>query len=535
MRELLKPIADMRSTMRCPRRQVTFFGVFKTGKTTLLNALIGTPVLPMRANRATGVITRIRYGDQPSAQIMRITPEGVRHEEAIAFDDLTRYILLDVSEIISKPMAGVAEVSVSIPLPFLARDCTLVDTPGLLDNETLSRGCRDELTHSDFAVMVLAADKLLGEAEKEAAAQTQTLLNGNLAFVINRLDLIAEAERSQVIEWARATLAGLGNPLVGQPRIFALSARGALEARGAGMSIPDDWVQFEQWLGEMLQEPLAFRVAVLSRLGVLAWQLAAVHSHAQARLAAAQATVDRLREDEAQARADYLGQLHGAVLADRQRLAQVVEQTEGLGAGFAADWEERTRVLMAADKAWADAGKLQNCFEQALEAYAHALFFAANAAVQESGLRVPVLEPATLCDAVRITAADESYNSGATAAAVGVGMAVAGPIGAALGGALVYLFSRTGPKEKTLDLVRQEAARMRPIITRRAQDHLAELDAALDAHLQDSVSAEWISPQMQAANRDLAYFLDLCAWCSGFSGVVNDLKQKLTSGSEPSS
>jgi len=56
---LLQPIADFQQVIQRTDRQVTFFGVFNAGKSTLLNAIIGSRVLPTHVNRATGVITKL--------------------------------------------------------------------------------------------------------------------------------------------------------------------------------------------------------------------------------------------------------------------------------------------------------------------------------------------------------------------------------------------------------------------------------------------------------------------------------------------
>jgi len=64
VQSLLQSIMDFRQVLWRTNLEVTFFGAFKAGKSTLLNALLGEAMLPSRANRATGVITKISYGEQ---------------------------------------------------------------------------------------------------------------------------------------------------------------------------------------------------------------------------------------------------------------------------------------------------------------------------------------------------------------------------------------------------------------------------------------------------------------------------------------
>lgn len=47
------------------------------------------------------------------------------------------------------------------------------------------------------------------------------LLNGNLVFVVNRLDQVEEEERENILDWAYDSVEGLGNSIVGAPRLFS--------------------------------------------------------------------------------------------------------------------------------------------------------------------------------------------------------------------------------------------------------------------------------------------------------------------------
>jgi hypothetical protein len=63
----LAAVAECRQMLQRPERRITFFGVFKAGKSTILNALVGRDILPTRANRATGVVTRLSYSVKADA------------------------------------------------------------------------------------------------------------------------------------------------------------------------------------------------------------------------------------------------------------------------------------------------------------------------------------------------------------------------------------------------------------------------------------------------------------------------------------
>lgn len=268
---ILKPIQDLRPILERPLAQITFFGAFKAGKSTLLNAVIGWPLLPSRTNRATGVITKVGYGSELAASLISQN----KPPQSIFFDDLAAYILLDTTTGTSKAPVNVEAVEISLPLPLLKNRCILVDTPGLMDDATLTARTFTELEISDFCVMVLSADKLVSQIEKEAASRANNLLAGNIVFVVNRLDLVDEDDREEVLEWANTAFQNLGNPSVGQPRIFATEAKTTLEARkkGQATTVESGLAAFERYLVMLLDSDAGQKLIINARLRLLSRRL----------------------------------------------------------------------------------------------------------------------------------------------------------------------------------------------------------------------------------------------------------------------
>jgi hypothetical protein len=150
-------------------------------------------------------------------------------------------------------------VRVTVPLPVLKAGIALVDTPGLSVDEAAAETAYRTLDRTDLAVMVLAADKILSAEERAAAAYIHDLLHGNVLFVVNRLDLIDVEDREDVLEWASVALHGLGNRLVGEPRIL-------IAERTASASAERDPAA---WLSAFSSSEQRHAVAVLSRASIL--------------------------------------------------------------------------------------------------------------------------------------------------------------------------------------------------------------------------------------------------------------------------
>jgi ribosome biogenesis GTPase A len=270
--EIIMPLIEYNRTILREEKQITFFGAFKAGKSTLLNALLGVKLLPSRANRATGVITKVRYGEAPKAKVT-IKRNNIREEKDVFFDEISKYIMLDISDGSSKAFEGAEQIDVEIPLGFLRNNCVLVDTPGLMDNESLTDVSRKEIMNSDLAVLILSADKLLSTTEREEAKSVNELLGGNIVFIINRIDMVDEDEKDEIMEWAREALKGLGNNLIGQPKIFFSAANMTLAAK---KNIDNDsyseylaLLEFENWIKEMFDSEEGGAVIVNSRSKVL--------------------------------------------------------------------------------------------------------------------------------------------------------------------------------------------------------------------------------------------------------------------------
>ncbi|WP_414552033.1 dynamin family protein [Anabaena sp. CCY 0017] len=264
----LTPLKEFELQLKKQNKQAVIFGAFKAGKSTLINALLGSSWLPSRSNRATGVPTHIVYHHLPAA--------WVNHSQLISPEQIGQYILLDTSQGSSEAPDGVQSVKLGLPLPLLKNQWSLVDTPGLLDNATLSEVTLQQLQQADLAIVVLLASKLLAEAEREVIQQVNTLLKGNLVIIINQIDQIDLEERELLISWANSCLTGIGNRLVGFPALFTTAAKAWLKQDEPEML--ETRIAFQNHMKMIFYELLGNRVALLSRLSIL-------ESHLQERTA----------------------------------------------------------------------------------------------------------------------------------------------------------------------------------------------------------------------------------------------------------
>jgi hypothetical protein len=223
------------------RFYVACVGQFKRGKSTLLNALIGEPVLPTGVAPVTSVVTVIRYGAERDARVRA----GGQDWEAIPIESLAAYVSENENPENEK---GVEAVEVFVPAKLLDSGMSLVDTPGV--GSVFAGGTRATrafVPHIDAALVVLGADPPISGEElalvEEVAGQISTLI-----FVLGKADRLSERERLEAIRFTERILEKrLGR--TGEP-ILQVSALDRL----AGTGTDRDWDMLIERLTALARE-----------------------------------------------------------------------------------------------------------------------------------------------------------------------------------------------------------------------------------------------------------------------------------------
>jgi len=205
------------------RFYVACIGQFKRGKSTLLNALVGYPVVPTGFVPVTAVPTVIRFGDKLHARI-RIRDGSWRD---VAMSDLKEYITEELNPENEKALDG---AEVFVPSPLLSSGMCFVDTPGLGSVFTGNTATTQAfIPHIDAALVVVGADPPIAGEELALVESIGTQVQ-DLILVINKADRTSDPERAAAAKFTREILEKRLHRSMGE--VFEVSAAERMENRG---------------------------------------------------------------------------------------------------------------------------------------------------------------------------------------------------------------------------------------------------------------------------------------------------------------
>lgn len=199
--------------------KIVVCGAFSTGKTSLLNALLGCE-LPTGIRPITKVVTSIRYGAKREICLENMVTGQKRKLSRQEADEW----------IVNKSKnAGYHDyrVEYDVPSPFLKQGVEFLDTPGFQDaeEEKLDEMTKKAIREADFCIVTFACNSFGDMHEKQFLEELQTLTNGNFVCVLNCANRIKSMEEQEELQQhAKIVLDGYGNEQVGYSRYFMVDS-----------------------------------------------------------------------------------------------------------------------------------------------------------------------------------------------------------------------------------------------------------------------------------------------------------------------
>lgn len=194
-------------------------GQFKSGKSSLLNAIIGRDVLPVGVLPVTAVITRLSHGGQPHAWATRLDGST----QSVALESLVEYVSESGNP---DNIKGISTVDVELPSLAALAGLRLVDTPGLESiHSHNTRSTMDWLPSIALALVAISVERPLSESDRRLIEALRPLAS-RVIVVLTKVDLVSEAELAQVREFVGSELRKvLGLPAGSSAMIVPFSVR----------------------------------------------------------------------------------------------------------------------------------------------------------------------------------------------------------------------------------------------------------------------------------------------------------------------
>ncbi|NWF70621.1 MAG: dynamin family protein [Chloroflexi bacterium] len=236
---------------------MVFVGPFSSGKSSIINALLGQEeLLPVGPVPTTDRIAILRYGDEPQ-----------------------------------RMHSGGEVDTVFFPSPLLKK-VSFVDTPGLQSvMQKHEQATRAFLHRSDVVLLVMLATQAMTASNLEYL-QTLKEFGKKVIIVINQVDLLTDEEANTVREYV---LEQSKTRLGFKPEIWMISARRGLDARQNGLDAAG-WeasglAQLEQYIDQQLSDVDRLRQKLQTPLQIVQ----NVHQAALSAVRANQAALDTYR------------------------------------------------------------------------------------------------------------------------------------------------------------------------------------------------------------------------------------------------
>ena len=236
-----KEIGKVSRQLQSEKFRLAVVGEFSQGKSTLLNALLGEEIQPVREIPCSGTVTVLRYGVEKRA--VCCYRDG--REEEIPFEQYQDKATLTEEAALGNLSEELAhyeidEIVFEHPdLDLCSSGVEIIDSPGLNEHPNRTAITQKLLKNIDAAIFLTNASRSLTQGERGLLQDLKFQLNSgvpdqpadNLFVVGNFMDLVqTEKGREQVKQRIERFVLGQNPVVTGKNRLHFISAQSAFNA-----------------------------------------------------------------------------------------------------------------------------------------------------------------------------------------------------------------------------------------------------------------------------------------------------------------
>lgn len=228
--------AELGEKLRKGSFSIVIVGEFSTGKSTLLNALMGRKLLPAFTNEATATVNFLRYKEEaPHGEAGIVYYNNGKKVELSESNVKTieQYVSTRGDTEQSKIAQLVDHVDLYLDSDFLKDGVTLIDSPGL---NGIAEGHReiteDQIEKSHASIFLFSSDHPGSKTDFDMLNELLQRVD-TVFFVLNKIDVIKEAEGESVEDVIEKLKENYHTkfPKAKIPEILPVAAYNALQAR----------------------------------------------------------------------------------------------------------------------------------------------------------------------------------------------------------------------------------------------------------------------------------------------------------------
>jgi uncharacterized tellurite resistance protein B-like protein/GTPase SAR1 family protein len=264
---LTEEIEKVSQKLQAQRFRLAVVGEFSQGKSTLLNALLGEEIQPVREIPCSGTVTVLRYGTQKRVVCRYLDgreeeiPFGQYQEKAAISEEAALGNLSD-----ELAQSEIDEIVFEHPnLDLCSSGVEIIDSPGLNEHPERTAITQKILRDIDAAIFLTNGSRSPTQGEGKLLQDLKFQLNGgfpdqpadNLFVVGNFMDLVrTEKGRDQLKQRLERFVQDQNTVVADENRIHFISAQSALNAILNGTE--DEWLKTFQRFTQAIEKFLTF-------------------------------------------------------------------------------------------------------------------------------------------------------------------------------------------------------------------------------------------------------------------------------------
>ncbi len=219
---LKNDISELDEKVKGDKFYLVVLGLFKRGKSSFINSILESNVVPTGVIPLTAIITFIEYAENPSAKIY-FEDNGTKE---VSVEEVADYVAEEKNPNNEK---GVLKVVIYTPNPLLKK-IVLIDTPGVGSSlEHNTEATLRFVDKIDAALFILSTDIPVTKLEVEFLRELKTKVP-RIIFILNKSDLLQNEKLKELISYNEKVLNEVCDREIIIDSVSSLKAEAALNS-----------------------------------------------------------------------------------------------------------------------------------------------------------------------------------------------------------------------------------------------------------------------------------------------------------------